>query len=117
MARKIIYVFGGLILLLVLVVVVLLPFMIDGNTFKPQIESAAEKALGRKLTLGNIRLSIFSGGVSVDNITIAEDPQFGAGPFLTAKSLAVGVEMMPLILSRQIHVTNVTITQPQATLL
>lgn len=116
MARKIIYIVGGLIVLLVLAVV-LLPFFIDANQFKPQIESAGESALGRKIEIGNIHLAIFSGGVSVDDIAISEDPKFGSASFLTAKSVAVGVELMPLIFSRQIHVTGVTIDQPEVTLL
>ncbi len=116
MARKIIYIVGGLIALLVLAAV-LLPFFIDANKFKPQVESAAETALGRKLTIGNISLALFSGGVSVEDIAISEDPKFGSGSFLNAKSVAVGVEMMPLIFSRQLHVTGVTIDQPEVTLL
>ena len=116
MGRKIIYIVGGLIVLLLLVAV-LLPFMVDANKFKPQIESAAESALGRKLAIGNIRLAIFSGGVSVEDIGISEDPKFGSGSFLSAKSVAVGVDLMPLIFSRQVHVTGVTIDQPEVTLL
>lgn len=116
MARKIIYIVGGLIVLL-LVVAVLLPFIIDANKFKPQIETVAQSALGRKIAIGNIRLAIFSGGVSVEDIAISEDPKFGSGSFLTTKSVTVGVEMMPLIFSRQIHVTGVTIDQPEVTLL
>ena len=116
MGRKIIYIVGGLIVLLLLVAV-LLPFIVDANKFKPQIESAAESALGRKLAIGNIRLAIFSGGVSVEDIGISEDPKFGSGSFLSAKSVAVGVDLMPLIFSRQVHVTGVTIDQPEVTLL
>ena len=116
MGRKIIYVISGLIVLL-LVVVVLLPFLIDANKFKPQIESAADSALGRKVAIGNIRLALFSGGVAVEDIGISEDPKFGTGSFLTAKSVSVGVELMPLIFSRQLHVTGITIDQPNVTLL
>ena len=99
------------------VVALLLPFIIDANKFKPQVESAAESALGRKVAIGNIRLALFSGGVSVEDIAISEDPNFGPGSFLSAKSVAVGVEMMPLIFSRELHVTGVTIDQPEVTLL
>jgi len=116
MTRKIIYVLGGLIGL-VLLIAMLLPFIIDANKFKPQIEAAAESALGRKVTITNIRLALFSGGVSVEDIAISEDPKFGTGSFLNAKSVAVGVEMMPLIISRQLRVTTVTIDQPEVTLL
>ena len=116
MARRIIYIVSGLIVLLLLVAV-LLPFFVDANKFKPQVESAAEGALGRKVAIGNIRLALFSGGVSVEGITISEDQKFGSGSFLNAKSVAVGVEMIPLIFSRQLHVTGVTIDQPEVTLL
>jgi AsmA protein len=116
MGRKIIYIASGLIVLLLLVAL-LLPFIIDANKFKPQVESAAETALARKVAIGNIRLALFSGGVSVEDIAISEDPKFGSGSFLTARSVAVGVEMMPLIFSRELHVTGVTIDQPEVTLL
>jgi AsmA protein len=75
------------------------------------------EALNRKVTIGNIQLSLLSGGVAVDNLAIADDPAFSRNPFLTAKSLAVSVEMQPLIFSRTLHVTGLTIEQPQATLL
>ena len=116
MTRKIIYIVSGLIVFLLLVAV-LLPFVVDANKFKPQVESAAESALGRKVAVGNLRLSLFSGGVSIENIAISEDPKYGTGSFLNAKSVAVGVEMMPLIFSRQFRVTTVTIDQPDVTLL
>ena len=116
MGRKIIYIVSGLIVLLLLVAL-LLPFIIDANKFKPQVESAAESALGRKVAIGNIRLALFSGGVSLEDIAISEDPKFGSGSFLSARSVAVGVEMMPLIFSRELHVTGVTIDQPEVTLL
>jgi AsmA protein len=116
MGRKIIYIVGGLIVLLLLVAV-LLPFFIDANQFKPQAETAAQAALGRKVTIGNIRLALFSGGVAVDDIAISEDAKFGTGAFLNAKSVAVGVDLMPLIFSRQLHVTGITIDQPEVTLL
>jgi AsmA protein len=116
MWRKIIYIASGLVVLLLLVAF-LLPFIIDANKFKPQVESTAQSALGRKVTVGNIRLALFSGGVSVEDIAISEDPKFGSSSFLNAKSVVVGVEMMPLIFSRQLHITSATINQPEVTLL
>jgi AsmA protein len=116
LARKIIYIVGGLIVLLLLVAV-LLPFFIDANKFKPQIESAAQNGLGRKVAIGNIQLDLFSGGVAVADISVSEDPAFGSGAFLKAKSVKVGVEIMPLVFSRQLHVTGVAIDQPEVALL
>jgi AsmA protein len=116
MARKVIYIVGGLLVALLLVAAVL-PFVIDANRFRPEIESALNSALNRKVDIGNIRLSIFSGGVSVENISIADDPAFNKGPFLKAKSLSVNLELLPLIFSRAIHVTGLTIDEPNVTLL
>ena len=116
MGRKILYIVCGVIVLLLLAVIIL-PFVIDVNQFRPQIESAANTALNRKVTIGNIALSILSGGVSVQDISVSDDPAFGTSPFLTAKSVNVGVELMPLIFSRALHVTGLTINEPQVTLL
>src|SRR5690348_6208551 len=116
MARKAIYIAGGIVVLLLLVVA-LLPFVIDANRFRPEIESSLNTALNRKVDIGNIRLSILSGGVTVENISISDDPSFNTGPFLKAKSLSVNLELLPLIFSRAIHVTGLTIDQPSVTLL
>lgn len=114
--KKLIYIGGGIILLL-LVAVLILPFVIDANRYRPEIEELMSKALNRKVDIGNIQLSILSGGVAVDNLTVADDPAFSREPFLTAKSIALSVELMPLIFSHTLNVTGLTIDQPQATLL
>jgi len=116
MARKIIYIVGGVVVVL-LMVVILLPFVIDANRFRPEIESSLNSALNRKVDIGNIRLSILSGGVTVENVSISDDPSFNTGPFLKAKSLSVNLELLPLIFSRAIHVTGLTIDEPSVTLL
>lgn len=116
MGRKLLYIAGGLVALLVLAIVIL-PFVIDVNQFRPQIEAAADSALNRKVSIGNIGLSILSGGVSIQDISVSDDPAFGTGAFLTAKSVTVGVELMPLIFSRALHVTGVSINEPEVTLL
>ena len=116
MARKIIYIVGGVVVVL-LMVVILLPFVIDANRFRPEIESSLNSALNRKVDIGNIRLSILSGGVTVENVSISDDPSFNTGPFLKAKSLSVNLELFPLIFSRAIHVTGLTIDEPSVTLL
>ncbi len=68
------------------------------------------------MTVGNLSLSLFSGGVAADNISIADDPQFSKTAFVQAKSLKVGVEMVPLIFSRTLNVTELTLNQPEINL-
>src|SRR5256884_295705 len=102
---------------LLVVVVLVAPFLIPVNQFRPIIGEEASAALGRKVQLGNISLSLISGSLSAENLSIGDDPKFSSAPFLTAKSLDVGVEVMPLILSKTLNVTGVTIASPKVTLL
>lgn len=106
----------AIIIAVLIVIAVVLSFAIDANTFKPKLEAELTDALGRPVTVGNLSLSLFSGGVSADNIAIADDPQFSKTPFVQAKSLTVGVEMIPLIFSKTINITELTLNDPQISL-
>lgn len=106
----------GIIIAVLIILVIVIPFFIDANTFKPKLESELTDALGRKVTLGNLSLSLWSGSVAADNIAIADDPHFSNNPFVQAKSLKVGVEMIPLIFSRTVNVTHLTIDRPEISL-
>ena len=108
---------GAIVIALIVVILLVLPFLIDVNAFRPRLESELTTALGRQVKVGNLSLSILSGSVTADNISIADDPAFSKGAFVTAKSLKVGVEMMPLIFSKTLHVTALTLDEPQITLL
>jgi AsmA protein len=99
-----------------ILIVILIPFFIDANTFRPKLESELSDALGRPVKVGNLSLSIFSGAVKADDISIADDPAFSHSAFVQAKSLKVGVELMPLIFSRALNVTELTLNQPQINL-
>jgi AsmA protein len=102
---------------IVIVILAVVPFLIPVNQFKPTIEAKASAALGRQVQMGNLSLSLFTGSLSADNLAVGDDPQFGQTPFLTAKAVRVGVAMMPLIFSRALNITSVTIKDPQVTLL
>src|SRR5580704_15795050 len=96
-----------------ILIAIALPFFVDANTFRPKLESELTDALGRPVKVGNLTLSLFSGGVSADDITIADDPAFSKSAFVQAKSLTVGVEMIPLIFSKTLNVTEITLNQPE----
>jgi len=100
-----------------ILLLLVLPQLINVNSFRPKIESELGSALGRKVELGNLSLSILGGSVSAANIRIADDPAFSRAPFLTAKSLRIGVELMPLIFSKQLNITSMTLNDPSIALL
>jgi AsmA protein len=111
------FLIAGAILLLLLVTAIALPFVIDPNRFRPLLETELSHALGREVKLGDLKLSILSGSVTASDLAISDDPAYSRSPFVRAKSLGIGVEVWPLIASRQLHVTGVTIDQPAIVLL
>jgi AsmA protein len=102
----------GSVIVLLLAAVVALPFVMDPNTFRPMLQSRLGQVLGREVKLGELKLSILSGSVTANDLAIADDPAYSRTPFVQAKSLAIGVELWPLIASHQLRVTGLTIDQP-----
>ncbi len=108
---------AGIVLGVIVVAVIALPFGLNANSFRPKLESELSAALGRPVTVGNLSLSILAGSVSAQDLSIADDPAFSQNPFVRAKSLKVGVEILPLIFSKSLHVTELTLDHPEITLL
>src|SRR5258708_2847534 len=107
----------AIILAILVVLALALPFLIDVNTFRPRIESELTNALGRSVTVGNLSLSLWSGSLAADNITIADDPAFSRTPFVKADALNVGVNVLPLVLSKKLEIRNITLKKPQVSLM
>ncbi len=107
----------AIVVVVLIVLVVVAPFLIPVDKFRPTIEEKASQALGRKVELGNLVLSLLSGSLSAESISIGDDPKFSTSPFLTAKSVKVGVDLMPLIFSKTLNVTGITIESPEVILL
>jgi AsmA protein len=99
------------------VLLVIVPFLIPVDKFRPTIEEKASQALGRQVQLGGLSLSLITGSLSAENLSIGDDPKFSTSPFLTAKSLKVGVKILPLIFSKTLKVTGITIENPDVVLL
>src|SRR3981081_3870057 len=106
----------GAFLAIVLVDVVSVPFLINVNQFRPTLESELTPRLGREVKRGNLQLKILTGEVAADDLSVAEDPAFGKPAFLRAKSLHVGVEVLPFLFSRKLIVTDLNIDQPEVAL-
>jgi len=107
----------GIAVVALILILVIVPFLIPVNKFRPTIEAKASEALGRKVQLGDLSLSILGGSLGIDNLSVSDDPKFSSSPFLTAKKVKVGVELIPLIFSQQLNVTEITVEEPQVTML
>jgi AsmA protein len=103
----------GLVVLLILGI----SLSVDANSFRPMLESQLSAALGRQVHAGDLKLSLLSGGVAASDLTIADDPAFRRDPFLSARSLHIGVEMMPLMFSKKLNITSLNIERPEIVLM
>lgn len=106
----------GITLAVVLVAVISLPFLINVDQFRPKLQAELSQALGREVTLGTMHLKVLAGEVMADDLSVAEDPAFGKPAFLRAKSLHVGVKILPFVFSRKLTVTDLEIDQPEIVL-
>ncbi len=108
---------AGIALGVIILILIMIPLFVSANTFRPKIEAMASQALGRKVQIGNLSFSVFSGSLTADNLSVADDPRFSQSPFLTASSVKIGVHMWPLITSKQLEITGITIDKPMVHLI
>jgi AsmA protein len=101
------------ILALFVIVIVCIKLFVNANTFRPTIERQITDTLGRNVKLGNLSLSVLSGSLVTEDISIADDPTFSSSPFITAKKVRIGVPLRPLIFSHQLNIRSFEIESPQ----
>ena len=114
---KVWLVIGGLVIGTVLMVIFLLPFFLNADSFRPTIEAQLSSVLGRTVTMGRLTFSLVHGSLVADEFAISDDPDFSNVPFLQAKSLNVGVEIFPLLMHKEVRITELTIDTPSIQLI
>jgi len=108
---------AGVLIVILLLAALSLPFFVNANEFRPRIEAAATSAVGRKVSLGDLSFSIFSGSLKAQDLSIADDPRFSSEPFFRAKSLALGVSVWQLLTSRALAITDMTVSDADIALI
>jgi AsmA protein len=104
---------GGIILLLLIAI----PFLLNADNYRPRIQAALSDATGRQVTLGHLSFSLFSGSLTADQLSIADDPAFSQQPFVQAQQIHIGIEVGPLIFDKQIKIRGITIDTPKINLI
>jgi AsmA protein len=107
----------GSILLLLVLAAISLPLFLNADNFRARIESTLSKSLGRKVTIGKLDLSVWSGGLVAENATVADDPSFSSQPFIQADSVKIGVEIFPLLLHREVLIRGFALQSPKIQIL
>lgn len=102
---------------LLLFLLSLVPFVVNAEAFKPEIEGQLSRALGREVTLGHISYTFFGGRLTAEDISIADDPAFSSVPFIQAKTLEVGIKTLPFLFGHNVRITRLSIDSPSIQLI
>jgi len=110
--RKKILTIAGVLCALIIVAAIAIALLFDINSYKPRIEAAASKAANMDIRInGNMGLSFFPVGVSVNDIHIAGK----TGEIASLKKLKIGLEVIPL-LKNELKVTGCELVEPTITI-
>lgn len=98
------------VILLVIIAAIALPFFIDPNDFKPEIQAAVKDNTGRDLLIdGDLNLSVFPWiGVSTGKLSFSNAPGFSEKPFAEIAESNIKVKLLPL-LSKKLEVSRIVL--------
>lgn len=110
---KIIFSTIAALVLLSVAAVCILPFVVDPNSFKPEIIEVVKNRTGREMTLdGDLKLSLFPWiGISTGKITLSNAPGFQDRPFATIEAGNLKVLLLPL-LAKKIEIGRIVLKNP-----
>src|SRR5207237_414310 len=79
---------------------------------KDYLISQAEQALGRKVSVDDVEVSLWNGiGFRLTNFAMSDDPAFSSAEFVRAKDLQVNLKFLPL-LRRDVRVIKLILHNP-----
>jgi uncharacterized protein involved in outer membrane biogenesis len=94
-----------------------LPYLLDVNHYRDQIQAELQARTGRTVSLGRMELKIFPLAFRAENAVIGEDPAFASGPpFLQVPELLVAAQHWPL-LRGEIRVDALVLRRPKIELI
>ncbi|HET9679275.1 MAG TPA: AsmA family protein [Gammaproteobacteria bacterium] len=107
---KIAGIFIAALIVLLIAIAVVLPFIIDPNDYRDDIEAAVTDATGRSFEIaGPMELSVFPWlGLEIHDVTLGNAPGFGPKPFAHLAGADIQVKLLPL-LSSEVEVGEVVI--------
>ena len=74
---------------------------LGGDRFRPRIQASLERALGRQVEIGQVRLSFFTGpGFSVEKVVIHDNPAIGIEPLAYVERLTARPSILALLRGR-----------------
>ncbi|MGY3803766.1 AsmA family protein [Pigmentibacter ruber] len=101
----------------ILIILIALPFLIDFNKFKPQIQNAVAEKMNAKINFSSAKLTIFSGlGIVIKDVTIENtDEVFMGTELFKVREIKFKTELMQLFKGK--FVGTIDIQNPEVNIL
>lgn len=91
----------AVVVLVALAVVAFLPYLVDLPRVRGLIAGSASQALGRPVRFASVAVRLFPlPAVELNGLEVAEDPRFGATPFVTLERGLLRLRLSPLLTGR-----------------
>ena len=105
------------VVLLTAAAIVAVPRLVDVSRVQSLIANNASHALGRPVRFASLSVSVFPlPGVTLHKLEVAEDPRFGAAPFLTLDSGRLRLRLRPLLTGR-VEFAELVLAKPVITVI
>jgi hypothetical protein len=105
-----------LVLLALLVAPLAIAPLLPLDSLKPAVESKLSATLGRKVSVGSMRLSFWGGPyLTINGMTAREAPDFGDGDLLKAGQVRADFAILDYVLHRQVVIDGLTVKSPEFT--
>ena len=116
MKKKIIIAAVAVVVLFV-VAMLCLPYFIDINQHRGEIQTQLQDRLQRKVQLGAMSLAVFPLRVEVKDVSVGEDPRFQSKlPFAQVGEMDIRIKLLPL-LTKTVAIDSLTLKRPQIELI
>ncbi|MDT8272282.1 MAG: AsmA family protein, partial [Desulfomonilia bacterium] len=93
-------------------ILLLVPYLVDLDRFRGTVATRVQDAIGRKVDLDGIRLTIIPRlGAEISGLRIADNPVFSSQDFLVIDRFQIRVSLLSL-LKKEIKVTGVAMKDP-----
>jgi len=105
------------VVVLILVLIFCLPYFIDINQYRGEIQAQLQNRLHRPVQFGALSLAVFPLRVEAQNVVIGEDPRFQSRlPFAQVGEMDISIKLLPL-LTKTISISSLTLKRPQIELI
>jgi AsmA family/AsmA-like C-terminal region len=105
----------GALVLLIVVALIAVPYLVDTPRIQAYIANNASQTLGRPVKFSSVSLRVLPlPAVELHDLEVAEDPKFGATPFLKLKTGRIRLQLLPLLTGR-VELGDIVLDKPAVT--